>query len=72
MESNFYKLKGCDFMNYEKLWNELKSELTNAQLHHKNNNKETACTMRATLAIMRYLENKQIEENNTNQMGGRK
>lgn len=47
-------------MDYEKLWNDIESELMNSTVYHEiNGNKETFATMRATLTMMKYLENKQ-------------
>lgn len=47
-------------LNYEDLWNELKSELIRAKEEHEQSGEnEISTTMGATLSWMKYLENKQ-------------
>lgn len=47
-------------LNYEELWDELKSELIRAKDENEQlGETETATIMNATLSWMKYLENKQ-------------
>lgn len=55
-------------MDYKKLWDELKEELTTAKATHDEvGNDVVKSTMESTLLIMQYLENKQKQERNKQQ-----